>query len=153
MDEFWHLIGRSIRTCNLNQRSQSDISHLWQEFFKDPWDQILQNKVNNDVYLVYTDYEGNYQAPYTVFLGYQVAHLGLVPYGLQARTFPPQYMKKRLIKGTQPKACQKAWEEIWAEDAQLPRAYTYDFERHLLAEPAMDQYTVELFLSMKKPLP
>lgn len=122
------IIGLSVRTSNQNSQATQDLAVLWQQF-RDVLTKI-PNKVNHDILMIYTDYEGDYTAPYTALLGVEVSDLSDVPEGMVAREFPHQKFQTFLVKGALPKAVLETWQTIWQQDPQLHRTYTYDYERY-----------------------
>ena len=55
------VVGISVRTTNQNHQSQEDIAKLWEVFFRNAYiQQLMPNKVSNDIYCIYTDYKSDY---------------------------------------------------------------------------------------------
>ncbi len=68
----FQIIGISVRTSNQNDHSQKDIGALWARFTKDNLQDQIPGKLSSDMYCVYTDYETDYNGPYTAVIGCKV---------------------------------------------------------------------------------
>ena len=61
------IIGISTQTTNENGQSIQDVEALWNRFWNENIVAQVPNKVNEDIYAVYTDYESDYMiAPLTI---------------------------------------------------------------------------------------
>jgi predicted transcriptional regulator YdeE len=131
--EEFDVIGISIVTDN--SKATEDINALWERFFKESIGQKVQNKLDNTIYAVYSDYQGDHEAPYRLTIGYRI------PPSKEKETTSPtplppldlHYVKclegeyaVMSAAGQQPKALIETWEAIWSSD--LNRAFTNDFE-------------------------
>lgn len=123
LDEF-DVIGLSIVTDNT--KAAEDINALWERFFKESTGQFVPGKVNDNIYAVYSDYEGDHEAPYRFTLGYRVELNNTAPEGMRRVTVIDQSYAAMSAAGEQPKALISTWEAIWSGD--LPRSYKTDFE-------------------------
>ena len=65
---------------------------------------------------------------YTAIIGIPVADLSEIPNGFVGREFPAENLKLFTTKGKMPNAVVNSWNEIWANDQNLNRAYHHDFE-------------------------
>ena len=59
----FNVIGISVRTTNENGQSAKDIEALWVKFWGEEIQKQIPNKVNDDIYAVYTDYETDFNGP------------------------------------------------------------------------------------------
>jgi predicted transcriptional regulator YdeE len=57
--EPFNLIGISIRTTNEDGQAAQEIAELWGKFINENILSAIPNKVDNLVYSLYTDYEGD----------------------------------------------------------------------------------------------
>lgn len=122
------IIGIGIETTNNNGRAAEDIGNLWKHFYSENIPSKIVNKMNDEIYSIYTDYESNYTGKYTCILGQKVESLDQIPSGLIGREFKGGKYHKFVAKGEMPKAVLETWQEIWAKDKELKRKYTADFE-------------------------
>ena len=86
VDEFF-VAGITVRTIN-NGQSRHDMTALWEKFARDPVFRKLENKVSNDIYCVYTEFETDHTGHYTAILGCKVKSLALVPDGFTGIVIP-----------------------------------------------------------------
>lgn len=56
----FHIIGISVRTINENGQSAKDIEALWGKFWGEGISKQIPNKISDDIYAVYTDYETDF---------------------------------------------------------------------------------------------
>lgn len=69
--ESFDVIGISTITDNVN--GADDINALWERFFKESVGQYVPNKIDDTIYAVYSDYQGDHEAPYRLTIGYRVS--------------------------------------------------------------------------------
>ena len=145
------VIGIAVETTNKNMQAVQDIGALWQRFSAEDVFNNIPQKLSQAVYEVFTDYTGNYEAPYLTIIGCMVEPSAVAPAGMVARNIPAQIYQIYLAEGKMPEAIGATWGKIWQNDAQLNRAYLADFdvygpEAHDPSHPA-----VEIFLGMRQP--
>lgn len=142
------LIGITVRTCNADGTAAVDIPALWEKFRSENLMSKINNLISTDVYSVYTDYEGDYNKPYTTLIGYRVTNLEEIPAGLTGITIPQGVYLKRVVNGNLLKgAVYEAWLEIW--NADIPRAYTADYEVYGAEAQDPENAVVNIYLSVK----
>ncbi|MEI6865608.1 GyrI-like domain-containing protein [Flavicella sp.] len=125
--EAFTLVGISTRTSNVKGKAEIDIPKLWSQFMSNQAINSLPNKLNDNIYALYTDYESDYNGEYTVIIGYQVASLDSIPGEFTVKVVPESNYKKFTAKGDLTKdAVINTWMEIWKKD--LKRTYTTDIE-------------------------
>lgn len=121
------IIGLSVRTTNENEQAAKDISELWNKFLSEDIISKIPNKISQDIYSVYTEYEKDHTKPYTTILGCKVENIDLVPEGMTGKLFRGGNYTTFTAKGKITEGVvYKAWKEIW--EADIARAYTADFE-------------------------
>ena len=137
----FHVIGISVKTTNKDQQSAQDIGALWGKFMQEQILDKIPNKIDNTVYSIYTDYEGDYTKPYTTVLGCKVSSLEDIPEGMVGKTFEGGSYTKFVSKGdlTQGVVFQD-WLKIW--NTNLNRNYAADFE--VYGERAMNPNDAEV---------
>ena len=142
----FHLIGISVRTLNHGSKGLLDIENLWRQFRGSNISQQISDKMNEDIYAVYTDYEKDYTAPYTMILGHQVRDLSHVPEGMTGLTVPEAEYLQLTAKGNLYEGVVfKTWEQIWK--SRYPRSYTVDFEVYGVAASDPENAVVDIYLS------
>ena len=85
--EPFKIIGLSIRTTNENGQATKDIADLWGKFMAENTLAMIPNKITQDIYSLYTDYEDDHTKPYTTILGCKVSSLDKIPEGMVGRSF------------------------------------------------------------------
>ncbi len=117
------VVGVSIVTDNT--KAAEDINGLWERFFKESTGQYVPDKANDNIYAVYSDYEGDHEAPYRLTIGYRVTGAQTPDQMTRVNIIDQQYVIMSAA-GEQPKALMETWEAVWSGD--LPRSFRTDFE-------------------------
>ena len=125
--EPFKVMGISVRTTNENNQATQEIAALWQRFMSENVLANIPNKVDNTIYSVYTDYEGDHTQPYTAILGCKVNNLHHIPEGMTGKSFDGgKYLKTTAQGNLMQGLIVNHWSKIWAMD--LDRTFTADFE-------------------------
>lgn len=122
------IIGISTQTTNENGQSIQDVEALWNRFWNENIAAQVPNKVNEDIYAVYTDYESDYMR-YKLIIGFPVSSLDDIPNDFVGREILVGNTEKFTSKGKMPEAILKTWSEIWT-NKKLKRAYRADVTVH-----------------------
>ena len=146
--ESFKIIGIAVETTNQNGQNAEDLGNLWGQFFADNLMENIPNRIENDIYAIYTDYESDFRGGYTAILGLKVSSLENIPSGLIGREFEEGNFKKFCAKGIMPNAVIDTWEEIWTDDKLLKRKYTYDFELYGAKSQNGENSEVEIFIAV-----
>jgi len=120
------LEGISVRTTNKNGQSAKDIGELWGRFMDNNVLLQIEDRITDEIYCVYTDYESDYTGFYTAVLGCKVSSLDNIPEGLISLIVPAADYVKYVAKGRLPDCVAEAWQNIWNSD--LDRSYIADFD-------------------------
>jgi predicted transcriptional regulator YdeE len=145
------IIGVSIRTTNKNGKSAKDIEALWGKFWGEEIQNQIPNKVSDEIYAVYTDYETDFTGAYTAIVGLPVSSLENIPKGFVGMTIETAAYQKFVSKGKMPEAVFNTWLEIWEnKELNLKRAYKADFTIHGQKYYNGDKAEVETFISLKE---
>ena len=125
--EPFKVIGIAVRTSNVNGQSGQDIGALWGKFMSEGIVDKIPNKLNTNVFSIYTNYEGDHMMPYDTILGCKVDSLDTIPEGMVGQAFEGGSYGQFVSKGDLTKGVVfGTWSEIWKMD--LERVYTADFE-------------------------
>ncbi|RZK53872.1 MAG: AraC family transcriptional regulator [Pedobacter sp.] len=143
------IIGISVETTNQNGKAIEDLGKLWGKFYAENIIGKIPNKVSEEVYSIYTDYESDYNGKYTTIIGMAVSTLDEIPDGLVGRTFEVQDFKKFIAKGEMPNAVAKTWKDIWDEDEELNRSYLYDYEVYGSRSQNGETSEVDIYIGIK----
>ena len=149
MTNGFKLIGISVRTTNQNNQVQEDLGKLWGQFSSENIHQEIPNKISNEILAIYTDYQSNDTEDYTTIIGVPVSTLNEIPNGMIGQEFQPENFKKFIAKGEMPKAVDDTWINIWEQEKNLNRKYTYDFELYGANCNKGTDSEVEIFVAVK----
>ena len=144
------LIGLSLQTKTTNAHGQSkiDCGNLWQEFEKGNYADKIPGKLNDEIFAVYHQYEGDHTKPFSYFIGGKVKSGTDVPKGLNGLIIPNGEYQHIIARGKMPDCVAHAWKDIWSSD--IPRAYQADFEIYDERSKDWNNAEVDIFLSIKQ---
>lgn len=131
-----NVVGIQVRTSNQMEmdKTTARIPGLWQRFLRERlMDQIPNRTDTQYIYGVYSDYESEHNAFYSLLVGVEVDKLDDVPGGMTGLTIPDAKYSVFTAKGRMPEALIETWGHIWqyfAEISEYERSYTTDFELH-----------------------
>lgn len=146
----FYVIGISTRTTNEDGKSSKDIEALWGKFWGEEIQKQIPNRVSDEIYAVYTDYETDFTGYYTTIVGLPVSSLENIPTGFVGITIETAVYQKFVSKGKMPEAVFNTWLEIWGnKELNLSRAYKADFTIHGKKYYDGDNAEVETFISVK----
>ncbi|GLR15559.1 GyrI-like domain-containing protein [Portibacter lacus] len=142
------IIGISKRTINGHDTGAIDIPALWQKFMGQKIMEQIPNKVSEEIFAIYTDYEGDFTKPYTFILGCKVSSLDEIPEGMVSLEIALCHYEQITINGdlTQGVMVYQAWEKIWKMD--INRSYQSDFEIYGAKTMNPNDAEVDIFVSV-----
>ncbi len=149
--ESFSIIGISVRTDNSDHNKlTNDMQALWGKFISENISEKIPGKIDNSIYCVYTDYDGDYTKPYLALLGCRVDNLDVVPTGLIGRKIDAAAYKKFVAKGNILHGVVfKQWQDIWNLDKDIPRAYIADLEVYGEKSQNLEDAEVDIFVGIK----
>lgn len=130
-----HIMGIELRTTNDNAKAFKDIPPFWDRFMKEGCAAKIPNKLDEDIYAVYTHFENegkNNRGMYSLIIGCSVTSDTIPPEGFVAVTIPSGFYRVFPVeKGRQDKVGE-AWQAIWAiPDSEKKKwRFTCEFERY-----------------------
>jgi predicted transcriptional regulator YdeE len=142
------IVGVSVQTTNQNSQSLTDVERLWKHFWASNISAQVTNKISNDIYAVYTDYDKGSLGQFTVLIGFPVNSFSNLPATLTVKEVTAGRCKKFISKGKMPDAIIKTWNQIW-QDKELDRAYRTDFTIHGEKYYDGENAEVETYISVK----
>ncbi|MBZ0135238.1 MAG: GyrI-like domain-containing protein [Planctomycetes bacterium] len=137
----FHVVGVQIRTNNAD--AIDTIGPLWGRVMTEGLIQKIPDPSDEQLIAVYSSYESDHTGAYDYTIGRRVNSVGEIPEGMAHVEFPESRYAVVTSRGEMPDALVQTWMKIWQAD--LPRAFTADFEVHDFETP--DQ--VEIWLSLK----
>ncbi len=141
------LIGLKLnhKTTNEGGQSSIDCGNLWQKFETENFAENVPDKLSDEIYAVYYEYEGDNIKPFSYFIGCKVKIDADVPQGMDNIVIPAGSFTKVLSKGKMPDCVANSWKDIWNSDTD--RAYKYDFEIYNERSIDWSNAEVEIFVS------
>ena len=141
------LVGLSLKTKTVNTNGQSgiDCGNLWQEFEKGKYSEVIPNKLGEEIFGVYHQYEGDSSQPFSYFIGCKVNIDTEVPQDMNSLFIPEDNYSKVIARGIMPDCITNSWRDIWA--SKINRAYNYDFEIYDEGSKDWSNAEVEIFIS------
>jgi predicted transcriptional regulator YdeE len=124
----FRLVGLKLenKTTNENNQASTDCGNLWQKFERERIFELIPNKLTNEVFAVYFDYEKDETKPFSYFIGCKVDKDTEAPQGLKELQLPAQNYFKVTAKGVMTGCITEAWQKIWNSD--IKRRFAFDFE-------------------------
>ena len=133
------------KTTNVGGQSSIDCENLWQKFEIENFGDKIPDKLSDEIYAVYFDYEGDYTKPYSYFIGSKLKIHSAAPQGLDSLIIPAGSFTKVIAKGKIPDCVANSWKDIWS--SKTDRAYNYDFEVYDERRKDWNNAEVEIFVS------
>lgn len=144
-----HLTGLALKHKTTNENGQSNIDggNLWQKFTTGGYAEKIPEKLSEELFAVYHEYEGDHTKPFSYFIGCRVPAGTAPPEGMDSLTIPAGSYLKLTAKGKMPDCIANTWKEIWNSD--IPRAYRADFEIYDERSHDWSDAEVDVYLSVK----
>jgi len=124
-----------------------DIGDLWTRFMGENLAQQIGNKISDDVYCVYTEYETDHTGYYTAVLGCAVNSLDEILNDFTNATIPAGTYKIYSLAGKFPDNISEAWRQIWGE--AIARAYTADFDLYTADPKRFEETEAKIYIAIK----
>lgn len=137
------VVGILARTNNMSPDVGEVIGGLWNRFFNEGVYTAIPDKANEKALGIYTDYDGDEKADYTVMVACETTKEPKDKI-YEVRTIPAGRYARFIVQGDMVKAVAKAWQEIWKMD--LPRAFRYDFEEY--QDDEMEHAVIHIYVSL-----
>ena len=134
------IIGISVRTTNSNGKSLKDIGEIFSRFVSQKLMDQIRDKNSSDIYCVYTDYESDFNAPYTTIVGCRVSSMEHIPPGMVAKIIPDSKYQVYHSTGKLSECLTKTWVTIW--ESEIDRKYMADFD--IYGERGLDPENAEI---------
>jgi predicted transcriptional regulator YdeE len=141
------LLGISVRTTNQNGQAEKDIDELWCRFMDDNILLQIVDRLSDEVYCVYTDYETDHNGFYTVVLGCRVNSLDNIPVGLISLIVAPGTYSRYTAKSWVSGRVAQTWQHIWSSN--LNRKFTTDFDVYGIKTQNPEDSRVEIYVGVE----
>jgi predicted transcriptional regulator YdeE len=149
------IAGIEVRTSNAKEAtSEGVIGKQWQKFFQDGVLQKIPNKIDGNVYAVYSDYASDHNGEYSLTIGAKIADGSQVPAGFVVKTVPAgNYAVVTSEKGPVAGVVIAAWQRVWDLEQKKElggtRAYKADFEFYDQRAANPQEAQVDIYLGLK----
>lgn len=134
------------KTTNENNQSSVDCGNLWQKFENDKIFDLIPNKISDEIYAVYYEYEKDETKPFSYFIGCKVEEKTNTPKGLDELLVPAQNYVKVVAKGVMTGCISEAWKKIWT--SKINRKYGVDFEVYDERSQDWNAAELDIFVSI-----
>ena len=138
-------VGLSKRTNNFSPDSMNVIGGLWEQFFGKGIYSAIEHKVNQKTLGIYTEYDGDETADYTIMVGCEVNAQATEQNETVTKVIPAGKYAKFVIKGNMQQIVGEFWQELWAMD--LPRTFDSDFEEYQNSDP--ENAEIHVYIGVK----
>jgi predicted transcriptional regulator YdeE len=149
------LIGISTRTKNADETNPrtGKIGPLWGRFVQENIKEQIPGKTNAITLAVYSEYESNEKGMYSLTVGCESHHAGILPPAMVLRYVPTQrYAVIRTRRGPIPDVLFDAWQGIWKmseKDLGGHRSFTFDFELYDQRAQDPKNAEVDIYLAIR----
>lgn len=129
-DEDIKVIGMEIKTSN--DKAFEEIPMHWQKFMQESMMEKIPNKMSNDIYAVYTNFENegkNNDGVYSFIIGARVSTLKEAPEAFVSTTIPKSKRRVYPVEKGHPEKVGEKWQEIW-KATDIYKTYVADYERY-----------------------
>lgn len=144
----FNVVGLAVRTNNQTEATgQGEIPKLWQRFVQQNVAASIPNRADQNLIVVYTDYDSDQTGEYTYLIGSRVTSTTDIPVGLTLKEVPAgSYAILDSEKGPVQEILPKIWRQIWSmppKDLGGQRAFKADYEVY---SPGFDPQSVQVTL-------
>ena len=144
------IVGISTRTSNELEANEvsARIPALWGRIYHEDVFNRIPAKASSGLVAVYSKYEGDHTAPYTLTLGAAVQSTDETPAGMEIVRVPEQDCLQFPVRGKMPDKLIETWIQIWSffdESNPFERTYLADFEEY-----SPDGSQAEIYIGVKR---
>ena len=122
------IVGIELRTSNLE--AMQTIPPFWQKFYQEGILQKISNKVSDNVFAVYTNFENegkNNEGIYSLIIGAEVTEVQALPKNFVSTIVKPSKRAVFEVEKGHPEKVGEKWQEIWGM-TDLEKSYISDYE-------------------------
>lgn len=138
------VVGISVRTSNA--RFGQDVPPLWKRFHSEGLISKMEGRVNEQLMAIYTDYESDFNGPYTYLAACEISSSAAVPEGMSCVEIPASSFAVFPAQGLFPSALILAWHAIW--NSGMKRAYKTDFELYPTGFNPQGESEIKVYISI-----
>ncbi len=137
------IVGIELRTSN--SEAMQTIPPFWGKFYQEGILAQIPNKISNDIYAVYTNFENegkNNEGVYSLIIGAEVKNIDEIPVGFTSAVISPSQRAVFEVEKGHPEKVGEKWVEIW-NHADLNKTYLADYELY------KESGEIEIFIGIK----
>ena len=130
-DQVRLIIGIELKTTNDNGAAFQAIPLQWARFFEEAILAKIPNKVSDDIYGIYTEFqhEGeNNNGTYTFIIGAEVSSIDEMSESFVSTILPKSSYQIFDVAAGHPEMVGEKWQEIWGHAFTNKRTFISDFE-------------------------
>lgn len=151
--EAMHFIGLKAKTNMAMEDSLGTIGQLWGKAMQQGIMMMIPNKVSNNMYGLYYDYDFGESQSFTVMVACRVSTLDSIPEGMVGHTIPAsRFAVFTTPQGNMIEIVKDGWQYVWEnwmqENPNLA-SFVCDFEEYDETAMNMDAAVVKLYLGLK----
>jgi predicted transcriptional regulator YdeE len=123
-----NIVGIELRTSNIE--AMHTIPPFWQRFYQENILQKIENRISDNVFAVYTNFENegvNNEGIYSLILGAEVINTEIIPEGFISTTIKPSKRVVFEVETGHPEKVAEKWIEIW-KMSDLGKSFISDYE-------------------------
>ncbi len=141
------LIGLQLdkKTTKEGEQANNDCGYLWQKFEKENFVELIPDKLGDEIYAVYFNYEGNDFKYFSYFIGCKVEINTEAPQGMDSLLIPTENYMKITVKGKMTECIIDAWKVI--VNSKIKRTFKYDFEVYDERSKDWNNSEMEIFVA------
>lgn len=139
------VVGISARTSNKSPEMEKVIGGLWYSFFQGGVYENIENKTGYTAFGIYSDYEKDEEAEYTVTVACQVEKTESLADNTVTMVIPQGKYAKFIVKGNMQTAVADFWQKLWKMDLQ--RTFVCDFEEYMNNDP--ENAEIHIYIGIK----
>ena len=141
------IIGYQVSTSY--ETVAQDMGLLWQKAMDPNFVQQIPGADPTALYVIYTNYASNYTGAYDAIIGYPVETVEAVPEGMVAIALSEGAYATYLAEGNLQASVPSIWQDIWAAEANLQRAYQADYEVYTNKNGDPNQKQAHIYVGLK----
>ena len=144
----FRIMGISMWTINRDGIAGTDIYNLWQRWFQEGIPDRIPDKLSDEVYNLYCDYESGSSGRYRVIIGSPVKSIDHIPEGLTGKRIPKTKYAVYQQTGRLPYVVIETWNQVYREKKYV-RKYLADFDVYDMNAYDPQQARIEIHVSIK----
>ncbi|GAE32549.1 GyrI-like domain-containing protein [Alkalihalobacillus hemicellulosilyticus] len=152
LDSFY-FAGVGTKTSNEKEvTAEGVIPKMWEQFYQQSISDVIENKKDNTVLALYSDYETDVNGPYFFRIGHQLQSRSDQNGGIELKEIPAaEYIVFTSQKGPISEVVPQLWQEIWNyfSTSSESRSYSGDFEIYDERAANPNEAIVDIYIAIE----